>query len=140
MRTTRIFLNTSEIRSVKISSCTGSDPANVIGPTCLQSIDASDLSSATPRAPLMHAGLGARDVAGDTADLRIIVRVDDDLMVGSDELEHRVDLTNRVGPHERTKRQQQEDNEFLHGMSSVPGAVASQSTGIALRRSSVREA
>jgi hypothetical protein len=47
------LLNTSEIRSVKISSCIGRDPLNVIGPTCWQSIDASDLSSAMPKPPFM---------------------------------------------------------------------------------------
>src|SRR5436853_580612 len=36
------------------------------------------------------AGLGARHVTGDAVDIRIIVRVDDDFVVGSDEFEDRI--------------------------------------------------
>ena len=61
MRTTRSFLKTSEMRSLNISSCVSSGlPANEIGPTWRQAIDASALSSARPSPPLMPPVL-ARD-------------------------------------------------------------------------------
>jgi hypothetical protein len=53
MRTIRNFLKTSDVLSLKISSCKGSGRANEIGPTWRQAMDASDLSSAIPSAPLM---------------------------------------------------------------------------------------
>jgi hypothetical protein len=53
-------LNTSDVRSLNISSCMGSGPENEIGPTCRQAIEASERSSARPSAPLMPPVL-ARD-------------------------------------------------------------------------------
>jgi hypothetical protein len=44
------------------------------------------------------------------------VRIDNDLVIGSDELEDGIDFTNGIGPRDGTKRQQQERDEFLHGM------------------------
>ena len=91
MRTTRRRLKTSEMRSLNISSRASSAfVANEIGPTWRQAIDASALSSARPSAPLMH-------VARDARDLRIVVGVDDDLVIGADQLEGGVDLADRLG-------------------------------------------
>ena len=57
------------------------------------------------------AGLGARDVAGDAGDLRVVVGVDDDLVVRADELERGVDVADRLGAgaagDDRTGRRRQ---------------------------------
>ena len=113
MRTTRILLNTSEIRSLKTSSWAGSGRANEIGPTWRQAIDASDLSSASPSPPLNAAGLGPRHVAGDAADLGIVMGVDDDLVIRSDELEYRIDLSDGLGPC-KAREQQRQCEKTLH--------------------------
>ena len=52
MRTIRSFLKTSEMRSLKISSCAAAAWRSE-GPTWRQAIEASDLSSASPSPPLM---------------------------------------------------------------------------------------
>lgn len=53
MRTMRSFLNSSDMRSLKTSSCCGSGFGKPMGPTWRQAIEASARSSATPSAPLM---------------------------------------------------------------------------------------
>jgi hypothetical protein len=108
------------MRSLNISSRSSSGlPANEIGPTCRHAIDASDLSSARPERAADAAGLGARDVAGDAGDLRVVVGVDDDLVVGSDQLEDGVDLADRLGDGEAGDAEQQggdRGDRGLHGM------------------------
>src|SRR5690606_41361493 len=53
------------------------------------------------------AGLRARRVAGDALHLRVVVRLDDDLVVGADPLEDGVDFADRFGPggHEGSEEQ-----------------------------------
>ncbi len=108
MRTIRSFLNTSEIRSLKTSSCAGER---------LGERDRPDLAAGDRRLGLVFgeaepaldpSGLGARDVAGDAPDLRVVVGVDDDLVIRPDQLEHGVDLADRLGPNQCGKRQQRE--------------------------------
>jgi len=53
MRTMRSFLKTMDMRSLNTSSCCGSGPVKLMGPTWRQAMDASALSSARPRPPLM---------------------------------------------------------------------------------------
>ena len=137
MRTMRSFLNTSEIRSVKTSSCGGSG---------LGKRDRADLAAGDRRlgqifgeteSSLDAAGLGTRDVTGDTVDLRIVVRVNDDLVIRPDELEDRVDLSDRLGLNQRRKRQQRKREELLHGgtlCSFGRGADASRDSGTEARR------
>ena len=97
MRTTRSFLNTSDMRSLNTSSCCGSGFAER---------DRADLPArdrrlglvlGQPERALDAAGLRARHVAGDAGDLGIVVGVDDDLVVGPDQLEDGVDLADRLG-------------------------------------------
>ncbi len=61
-----------------------------------------------PEPTLDPAGLGARDVTGHARDLRIVVGIDDDLVIRPDQLEHRVDLPDRLGPGQRGERQRRE--------------------------------
>ena len=52
MRTTRRRLKSSEVRSVNTSYCCLIGPAKLIAPVAWQLMEASDLSSASPSAPL----------------------------------------------------------------------------------------
>ena len=107
MRTIRSFLNTSEIRSLNTSSWAGSGRENEIGPTW-QALDRRlGLVFREPEPAFDAAGLRARDVTGDTADLRIVVGIDDDLVIRSDELEYRVDLADRLGAGKPREQKQQ---------------------------------
>src|SRR5690348_12123869 len=76
------------------------------------------------------AGFCARDVARDAAHAGVVMRVDDDLVVGPDQLEDGVDFADGFGRREWSERQQQQGNTSVHDAlpespkSALPAAVA----------------
>jgi hypothetical protein len=68
-----------------------------------------------PQPALDAAGLGPRDVAGDALDLGVVIGVDDDLVVGTDQLDDGIDLAEVLSESGQGTGQQGQHQQALRG-------------------------
>ena len=78
------------------------------------------------------AGLGPRDVAGDSLHAGVVIGVNDDLVVGPDELEHGVDFAHLFRVGGGRGGQQGQDEEALHR--DIVGVSAATSQQVRARQ------
>jgi hypothetical protein len=95
------------MRSFITSSCCGSGLLNAIGTGLPASDRRLGLVFGEADRALDAAGLRPRDIAGDATHHRVVVGIDDDLVVGSDQLEDGVDLADLLGAGAERQRSEQ---------------------------------